>query len=604
MVEIKPIEDYLGELSMLPLRCLAPDRQPYSAMLLQPDGPIEGTTNRVGHQDSARGGRLCRSFLRQCMDEHADLVVTPEYCVPWATVSEIAVGESALRPSEGALWILGCESISPNGLQEVTAKLLQAGHFVYHEVISAADAHMKSYVDPLLYVFWCLRRDMSRMLCFFIQFKTAPSRDGLDVEQRSLCLGTLVYTFNRGLNQIGLMSIICSDAFAFTETLVNDFHSNMLLIHIQLNPKPAHTDYARYRTQLLSVASNKDVELLCLNWAGDIVERTSDGKDKPWSNNACSAFYVPPGKFRAQEQIVNDAHRQGLYYSLVGRWHALYLHQQPHAILLQKQKVMMHGDPQSLMPTTCATVVRRWTWNTEGDGFAVSAEADDGFEVVVAFYPNLREQLKALSEQSPIAVERALEMLVGAPKNPDRWFEIGDLESMRVANGEALRRITVHQDFDPDSQGVPFRKQRLQRAQDAATLPGKGVPWPPPLRDLEQGFSYTWTPGQPYQNVRATQTGRGAGLVYLGDQSDDDEVRKVYSVMQDGTARHAFERATQSNPDPEDAMILVDAMMRSRDRLCVVYRRDHQLHVWGVERMSRIDRPPEQSAFDIAGESA
>lgn len=596
-MDIKPIEDYLGENSLLPLRCLIPDRQAYSAMLLQPDGPIEGTVNRVGHHDQLRGSELCRSFLRQCVEEHADLVVTPEYCVPQVVIDEIATVDSTLRPLEGAIWVLGCESISLVELHNVTNGLQQAGHFVHHEVIDPVDAHLKTYVNPLLYVFWCSKSDSSPVLCFVIQFKTAPCRDKLDVEQRSLCLGKLVYTFNRGLNKIGLMSIICSDAFGFTEALVNEFHSNMLLIHIQLNQKPAHPDYARYRTQLMSVASTKDVELLCLNWAGNIVERTTDANNEMWRNNAGSAFYVPSGKFSAQEQIVIDAHRQGLYYSLVGRWHALYLNQQPHAILLQKQKVMMHGEPQALLPTTCATVVRRWTWNAEGV-LTLTTEADDGFETIVALYPNLQGQLKVLSEQSPIAVERALEMLMGAPKNSERWFEIGALESMRVTDGEALRRITVHQDFAPDSQGVPFRKLRLQRAQDAATLPGNGVPWPPTMRDLEQGFLYVWTPDEPHQNVVAIETGFGAGLVYLGDQADDNDVIKVYSVMREGRKIHAIKKANQNGSDD------LDAAARSCDRLCIVYRRNHQPQVWGVERVSRIDRPPETSAFDIAGETA
>lgn len=597
-MDIRSVEDFLGELRLLPLRCLTADRQPYRAMLLQPDGPIVGTTDRVGHQNQARGASLCRLFLRQSVQEHADLVVAPEYCVPWIVANEIAAVDSAMRPPAGAIWVLGFESISLVQLHQTVDGLRKAGHFVQYESIDAADAHLKSYVDPLMYVFWCSRPDKALVLCFVIQFKTTPSRDGLDVEQRSLCLGKLVYTFNRGLNQIGLMSIICSDAFAFTEAQVNDFHSNMLLLHIQLNQKPAHSDYARYRAQLLSVATKKDVELLCLNWAGGIVEWTAGGKGKPWNNNAGSAFYVPPGKFSAQEPIVNEAHRHGLYYSLVGHWHALYLNQQPHVILLQKQKVMMHGAPQALMPTTCASVAKRWIWDAAGAALTISNVAQDGFEVAVARYANLPDQLNALSEQSPIAVERAIEMLMGAPRKSDRWFEIGVLESMRVAEGETLRRITVHQDFDPDSKGVPFRKQRLQRAQDAVTLPGKGVPWPPPLRDLEQGFSYAWTHGEPHQNVRATQTGNGAGLVYLGDQSDDDDVNIVYTILLEGTTMHAVKKATENNSD------LMDAVARSRDRLCVVYRRDHKLHVWGVERVSRIDYPPEQSSFDIAGDAA
>lgn len=593
-MEIEAIEGHLGDLALVPLRCLATDRPPYRVMILQPDGPIEGNEIRVGHQDRTRGTALCRSFLRQSVDEHADLVIAPEYCVPWDVAAEIVAAESSLRPSEGAIWVLGCESISLTALDVVVADARAAGHFVYHESIDPAESHAKTYLDPLLYVFWCSQPDDSRVLCFVVQFKTAPSRDGLDIEERSLCLGRQIYSFNRGINQIGLLSIICSDAFGFNEALVNQFHRNMLLIHIQLNPKPAHSVYARYRTQLLSIASHKDVELLCLNWAGNIVERTADAPDAPWRNNAGSAFYVPPGKFSAQEATVVDAHRQGLYYSLVERWHALYLNQQPHAILLQKQKVMNH-DPEALRPTTCATVVRRWTWNAAGASFEI-APAHDGFEAALLPYPELQDQLGQLAQQSPIAVERALEMLAGAPKKPERWFEIGTLESMRVAEGETLRRITVDQDFEVESQGVVFRKQRLQRAHDAVTLPGKGVPWPPPLSDLEHGFSYAWSSNDPHHNVRSTQTGTGAGLVYLGDQSDDAEIRKVYGVLLEGTSQHACRRAIRNHARPEDAVV------RSRDRLCVVYRRNHQLHVWGVDRVSRIDSSPDQSVFDITGE--
>lgn len=596
-MNIHPVENFLGELSLLPLRCLIPDRHSYGVMLLQLDGPIEGTQERVGHFDQPRGLALCRSFLRQSVEEHAELVVTPEYSVPRSIIDEITTADSILRPFEGAIWVLGCESISLTELESVTNGIHQAGHFVYHEEIDPADAHLKAYVDPLLYIFWCSKPDNSRVLSFVFQFKTVPCRDKLDVEQRSLCLGKHVYTFNRGQNKIGLLTIICSDAFGFNEALVNEFHSGMLLLHIQLNQKPAHSDYARYRTQLLSVASNKDVELLCLNWAGDIVERTTEENQELWSNNAGSAFYVPPGKFRAQEQIVVESHRKGLYYSIVGCWHALYLNQQPHAILLQKQKVMMQGNPQALMPTTCATVFRRWTWDPDATNFMLSTDANDGFDTILTRYPNLGVQLQALSGQSPIAVERALEMLVGAPKKSDRWFEIGALESMHVADGESLKRITVHQDFDPDSQGVLFRKLRLQRAQDAATLPGIGVPWPPTMRDLEQGFSYTWTPDEPFQNVIAVQTGLGAGLVYLGDQADDDDVKKVYLLMRGGTTTHVIKKAIQNGSD------VLDAAARSCDRLCVVYRRNHQSKVWGVEQVSRVDRPPETSAFDIAGET-
>jgi hypothetical protein len=63
-------------------------------------------------------------------------------------------------------------------------------------------------------------------------------------------------------------------------------------------------------------------------------------------------------------------------------------------------------------------------------------------------------------------------------------------------------------------------------------------------------------------------------------------------------ARHAVSHAEMHQMEIEDAVI------RSRDRLCVVYRRDHRLQVWGRERASRYDVPPERSEFDVAQEVA
>ena len=595
-MEIQPIEDFLKEMLLIELRCLIPDRDTYGMMLLQPDGPIEGSENRIGHQDQIRGQTLCRSFLQKGVQEHADLLVTPEYCMPWTIIEEISAIDSKLRPSEGAIWVLGAESITLPEFDNQINKLKNNGHFICHENISPETEHLKKYLDPLLYVFWCSQVDGQKILCFVTQFKTTPSRDILDVEQRSLILGKRIYTFNRGINKIGLMSIICSDAFDFTDTLVAEYSTNMLLIHIQLNQKPAHKDYSKYRTQLISIASENNVELLCLNWAGNVVEISNSGKKKAWKNNAGSALYITPKKFNAQEETLINAHRNGLYYSLVKPWHAMFLNQEPHAILLQKQKVCSYGAPQSLSPKTCATVAMRWKWTEKNASIVIATDVDDGFRDAMKPYPNLQLQQKILVAQSPISVERAFEMLVGAPKKSNRWFEIDALESMHVADSETLRRVTVNQDFEPDSQGVQFRKLRLQRAEDAVTLPGHDVPWPPPLTDLENGFTYRWTSDEPHHNVYVTETGRSAGLVFLGDQSDDEEVRKVFEVMKEGSATHATQNAIKNN------LNLQEAVVRCCDRLCVVFRRNHKIYIWGVDRISRFDRPPTESEFNFTRE--
>ena len=596
-MKIVRVEDFLGELKLVALRALLPDRQTYNLMLLQPDGPIEGSEQRIGHYDQARGEALCRAFLKQAVVDAADLAVTPEYCLPWALVEEIAQEQSALRPAQGAIWILGCESISPTNLLNAAARLKATGHFVHHEEIDDARAKHKSYVDPLLYVFWCERPDGNPVLGFVIQLKTEPCRDKLDVEQRCLYVGELVYTLNREINRIGLISIICSDAFKFDDDLVAACHKDMLIIHAQLNPKPAHADYARYRKRLLSVATRRDVELLCLNWAADVQERGSDGLVNGWENNAGSGFYVPPAKFAAQEATVVANHWNGLYYGVVDRWHGLFLDQGPHAVLLQKQKVMMLEEPEAVRPTTCVTVLNRWTWQSTGTALVPTVKADAGFSHALVPFKALPAQLTALCAQSPLFVERAMDMVCGVATKPREWYEIGHLSSMRCEEDETLRRITIDQDADPASRGKLFRRAVLQRAHDAASLPGNGAPWPRTLSDLEAGFCFQWSPGAPFHNVIAGSTHQTAGLVFLGDQADEGLVSKVHDIYVDGTRAKARERARAAGSNADDAEA------RSCDRLCVVYRQDHQLRVWGVDKLSQIDRAPGKSPFDIGAES-
>lgn len=585
-MEIRRVEEFLGELSLLPLNCLVADRQPYSLLMLQPGGPICGNEGRVGHSDSARGSDLCRTFLQQSLDEQADLVIAPEYCTPWSVVEEIGGADSQLRPPEGAIWALGCETIRPCDLRRVVEKFRDEGHFAYYESIRDPNAKAKSYLNPLAYVFWCSKSDGSKVLSFVIQFKTTPSRDRLDIEQRSMIVGTQVYTFNRAQDQIGLMSIICSDAFAYSEDLVNESHTNMLLIHIQLNPKPAHQDFSNYRRRLQSIASHREVELICLNWAGAIVEKKVDGGEEPWNNNAGSAFYFPPRKYKANESLIETAHRFGIYYSMVDHWHALYLNQEPHAILFQKQKVMIHAEPAAIEPASCIMARKRWTWD-EGDiDFKESEHASDGFDQALLHYRKVAPQLRELVLESPIAVERALELLVGDPRKPEDWFQIKELSCMRVGEGEAIRRVTVNQDNDPHSAGVSFRKRRLQRAEDAVTLPGNGVPWPAPLKGLEQGFTYSWKSGSPHTNISAEVDGSRATLIFLGDEADQNVVIGIFKAMSQALKISAIKRGAE--------------IERACDHLCVVYRKENKLQAYGIDKVSRIDRPPESSAVDIA----
>lgn len=600
-IKIVDVEDVLAQrlrpLTLAPLQVLNPAREPYRALLLQPTGVVEANDVRVGHADAAVGYALCSGFVAAAVQAHADLVVAPEYCVPWTVVDEIIEGKH--RPPVGSLWVLGCESTSPADIRSLAERCNAGNQCVFHhEPLDPRQVAQRRYVDPLLYVFWAKDVDGQEALFLLTQFKTVACRDYRDIEQTSLCVGQAVYAFNRGVGKMSLLSIICSDAFDFSEH-IDQAHRNCLLIHIQLNPRPAHADYAAYRARLCSVGTNSHVELLCLNWAQNIKEVKGNGKLSEWKNVAGSAWYAPPAKFGADDSLIDELHRRGLYYSVLAqRWHSFFLNYEGQLLQLQKQKLLFAGE-QAIVPKTFVAVEERWTWNSATNTWEAGAIAQDGFAVALTSYQAIAGPLHQTSQASPLAVERAIEMLVGPRGNPTTWHAVNELDAFQLdRDEESIRRVTVHQEIEPTRPGVVFRRNRLQRAHDAIRLTRSSVPWPAPVRDLAGGFRFAWRRETPHHNVEPSAEGHGsAALVYLADQADDAEINVVHQKLTQAIVNHALSVAISEGKNGDQ---LADAIVRAQDRLCVVFRRDNQYGARGPQGTHLIDIPAGTSPVDFA----
>lgn len=600
-ITIVDVEDVLRQrpqpLTLCGLQVLNPAREPYRAVLLQPTGVIEANETRVGHADAALGHALCSGFISTATQVHADLAVAPEYCVPWSVVDEIIAG--GYRPPVGALWALGCESIPPAEMQALAERCNATGQCVFHhEPIDQRQIAQKRYVDPLLYVFWTQDANGQAVLFLLVQLKTVACRDYRDVEQTSLCVGEAVYAFNRGAGKMTLLSIICSDAFDFSDH-VDQVHLNCLLIHIQLNPKPAHADYAAYRARLCTVGTNNHVELLCLNWAQNIMEAKGGGRFAEWKNVAGSAWYAPPAKFGADDGLIDELHRGGLYYSVLSqRWHSFFLNYEGQILQLQKQKLFFSGE-QALVPKNFVSVEERWTWSSVTNAWEPGAIAHDGFAVALLSYQAIAGSLQQASQASPLAVERAIEILVGPRGNPTTWYAVNELDAFQLdRDEESIRRVTVHQELELTRPGVAYRRKRLQRAHDAIRLPQSDVPWPAPVRDLADGYRFAWRRDAPHHNVEPAVGGRGsAALVYLVDQADDAEIDRVHQKLKQAIVGHALSVAVRDGKDGEE---LADVIVRAQDRLCVVFRRGNSYGARGPQGTNFIDIPAGASPVDFA----
>ncbi|WP_129127644.1 hypothetical protein [Geomonas oryzae] len=601
-MEIVNVEKVLDDIQdapliLTPLDALDPRRELYSAMVLQPQGCLEGNTDRVGHSDQAAGALMCSSYLQEAQKAEADIVVAPEYCVPWSVIEDIIGGR--FRPREGALWALGCESIKPKDLRNLAQKTQKSHETVrlIHEQFDAKQEAQKSYIDPLVYVFWCKDSAEKAVLCFLVQFKTTPCRDEGHIELKSLYLGNKVYKFNEGINNISLLSIICSDAFDFRNELVEQHHRNSLILHIQLNQKPGHQDYTSYRTHLFSVGSRSNTEVLCVNWARGVKWKEENGEEHDWRDIGGSAWYLPLPKFNATDQDIDACHKQGLYHSFIGKhWHGFFLNYSPHLALIRKQKVFS-AERQALVQPIAPEVLARLRWDIAASEWVTEAP-DDGFIKAVNDYADLLGPLPPLCQASPLAVERALELLEGPDGNMVSWYKASELQALTVDSEESIRRVTVHQESDLRRAGVKFRRRRLRHAQTAISLTRQSVPWPPAVLDLAQGFRFTWLRTEPHRNVESLHGAGLATLVYLGEDPEMYLIETIYAKISKALIGEKFQRIFAREPDPLKAAEQAD---HARDRLCVVFKRDNRIEIFRPSTYASITHPGGTSPVNIAG---
>lgn len=584
--EVLAHDDAARPLRMHPLAVLDPRREPYQALLCQPEGTIHASRARIGNVDQAGAARMHLALLQEAIDRQSQLVVTPEYSVPWAVVDQIARGP--LRPPMGALWALGCESITPADL-EALRRALGNDVRLLHEPIDQQQRVQRSFIDPLLYIFWARTQADVPVLCLLVQFKTVPCRDDDHVELLALYLGQDVYRFRNDPPSIQLLGIVCSDAFELNDATVDANCRDTVLLHIQLNQYPGNPVYAAYRSRMYAVASNNNVEVLSLNWAAGV---RVEGAAAVWNEIAGSAWYVSPSAGQVDDPDVNRLHPEGIYYSLVDkRWHGFYLNHSPHFIVLEKKRVFSNG-PQVLAPQLAPRVVARRAWN-EATGSWIDATADDGFSAFLQPYAPLDATLPAMCLQDPLAVERALELLEGTDGSPSDWYTLRRLVALRVADEESLRRVTVSQETNRFRAGVGFRRERARKAMIAVGLPAQPIDWPRGAVDLAGGFRFRWALVDPHCNVEPLNGDRGpATLVFLGDEPDEDALSNIYAKLGKALrADAALKRAAGTSA--------VDAS-QAADRLCVVYRRNNVLQAHRPPGSASITEPVTGGEDDIA----
>lgn len=241
--------------------------------------PINGVQN-----DNEAHYNMCKNTLKKARETYADILLTPEYCIPWQLVEEI-VQDRDLQPDYGKLWVLCCQGIQSNRFQEMMQNFKES-----HYVVMPSDVSYKYFVNVLLYIFQSAEEEGK--LVIIPQLKLQPMRDTkMSHEGAGLTQGHTIYMFGRNSNN-QLCSIICADAYdnriiqnlgLFNQT----WNEHWIILHPQLNPKPRHDGIIGFRKSLFNITGERNIVYITANWAeGTIIELEGEGEEKinnPWS---------------------------------------------------------------------------------------------------------------------------------------------------------------------------------------------------------------------------------------------------------------------------------------------------------------------------------
>lgn len=370
-IEYRDIET-LG-INPVPFSILTPDNQTARIMVFQCGGAIS-TDNAVGHIDKNIARVKFDCFFRKAKEVFASLVVTPEYSCPWDIITNILIDPQKF-PDPGALWIIGCESIT---LDEINQIKQNTSDFVsWHSEVPVPNGNQK-FLSPVLYLFRLVKEDKASDLFALVQFKTHDI-GGSDFERDHLIKGNVRYVLHNPSDpaSIKLMTVICADALIFDTKAGLNANQPYLIVHPQLNLSPYHHSVNEYRSKIFGSGLGDKCEILSLNWAQGFNIAGKTSKD-----HGGSAYYMHPHKADKEpnqdEKMIEANHRKGIYltFSDEYRYSAFLFSNKEAVFLFDTTKVSQFNSPIENQSRSGPCAVATYFWGN--DNWEEVNDIDDG----------------------------------------------------------------------------------------------------------------------------------------------------------------------------------------------------------------------------------
>ena len=293
MPRIKYIElfDDLKERKIedITITCCDPSFTSFSLLRAQLVGEIEYSDEKVSVINSEHYNK-CKEILLKAKSSYVDLVLFPEYCIPYSLLHEIIDNEE-LWPDIMKLWCLPCEGIPTDDFYSFLDSAEENKKIILlRRLCDSSVVNKRKFVNACFYCLQVTDNEGKKHLCLAPQIKTRNMSDPTcECEGKGLSLGSMIYTVNHRL-----VTFLCADALN-NDIIWQDLQDikwsdGLLLLHPQLNKNPKHSTFCRLRQEMHS--HNSPSICITCNWAENTtITSIANKKNKSSIKLSWSCFY-------------------------------------------------------------------------------------------------------------------------------------------------------------------------------------------------------------------------------------------------------------------------------------------------------------------------
>lgn len=435
MVELKDVNELLVENGLeeanLPFLSTGPAR--ISFMAFQPKGDILPAADSLSVSGAVLAEQMT-GFLSLAHTESVDCAICPEYSCPWNSL--VASVQAGIFPRQGALWSIGCESITPTQVADRVTQLEATGITVLATTLVPGPGR---FINFVCHLFHTVDEAGNGARVALLQAKTTPM-GGTNYERDGLICGGRIFRFGRpGENR--LVCLICSDVLStdFRDRIVPELQMNTIVIHLQLNKDSAAAGFSEYRSRCCYIQP-RTTEILCLNWAAGTRIRVGSGFQELVSDPK-TIYYRTAHEIDGSDNEIIGNHRKGCFltYWESMRTAAFIFHPDPQVFQFRASKPLMIGAAPAVK-RTAPNMEARYEWEA-GEWMNATNDADDKFGAYMAANPEAQPHLSPYLDRH-VDLERLMQLSTGFALDEDS-FDWRQMPSFRLAGDETSARLRL-----------------------------------------------------------------------------------------------------------------------------------------------------------------